>query len=136
MRVELKKIKIEDLPVTDKFLPQKRLIQERGELALIEDGKGFQHLGYFSLKKGKGFYRGGHYHIEKVEHFYTISGQIVVQLVDLESGKKSQVKLREGQRVTIYPKCAHRFIADTDAQVIEYYDNMYDPDDDFPYDDF
>ena len=85
------KIQIEELPITDKFLRQKRLIQDRGELALIEDGKLFQHLGYFSLKAGEGYYRGGHYHQKKVEHFYVVSGRIRVRFVDLESGERSEV---------------------------------------------
>jgi dTDP-4-dehydrorhamnose 3,5-epimerase-like enzyme len=130
------KLLVEDLPITDKFLPQKRLIQGRGELALIEDGKSFQHLGYFSLKRGRGYYRGGHYHLKKAEHFYIVSGKLRVELVDLESGERSEAKLCAGQRVTVYPGCAHRFAAETDAQVIEYYDSRYDPDDDLPYSDF
>lgn len=130
------KIHIEELPITDKFMRQKRLVQERGELALIEDGMSFQHLGYFSLKKGKGYYRGGHFHRHKVEHFYIISGRIRVQFVDLDTGKRSEVFLSEGQRVTIYPNCAHRFEAEEEAQVIEYYDSIYDPEDDIPYGDF
>jgi hypothetical protein len=77
------KIQIKTLPITEQFMRQKRLIQDRGELALIEDGTEFQHLGYFSLRKGKGYYRGGHYHRRKVEHFYMVSGRIRVQLVDL-----------------------------------------------------
>ena len=130
------KIQIEELPVTDEFARQKRLIQDRGELALIEDGKPFQHLGYFSLKKGKGYYRGGHYHQRKVEHFYIISGRICVKLVDLDTGKKSEVVIREGHRVTIYPNCAHRFEAEEEAQVIEYYNSIYDPEDDIHYSEF
>jgi dTDP-4-dehydrorhamnose 3,5-epimerase-like enzyme len=130
------KIQIEELPVTDEFVRQKRLIQDRGELALIEDGKPFQHLGYFSLKKGKGYYRGGHYHRKKVEHFYVVSGRILVRFVDLDSGERSQVFLEEGQRVTIYPNCAHRFEAAKEAQVIEYYNSMYDPEDDIHYSEF
>ena len=126
------KIHIEDLPITNDFVRQKRLIQERGELALIEDGKLFKHLGYFSLRKGKGYYRGGHFHRNKVEHFYVISGRIRVRLVDLETGSGSEVIVKEGQRVTIYPNCAHRFEAEEEAQVIEYYDSVYDPDDDIP----
>ncbi|MBW1936296.1 MAG: cupin domain-containing protein [Deltaproteobacteria bacterium] len=127
------KIIIEDLPVTDKFLRQKRLLQPRGELALIEDGENFKHLGYFSLKKGESHYRGGHYHAKKVEHFYIISGKLNVSLVDLDTGKRSELELHEGQRVIIYPRCAHRFKAVEDAQVIEYYDCTYDPDDDIAY---
>ena len=130
------KIKIDELPITESYLPQKRLIQPRGELALIEDGMRFKHLGYFSLKRGRGFYRGGHYHEKKVEHFYVISGKLLVQLVDLDTQKKSEVSLKEGQRVTIYPNCAHRFVAEKLAQVIEYFDTLYDPEDDHPYDAF
>ena len=130
------KIQIQTLPITEKFMGQKRLIQDRGELALIEDGKSFQHLGYFSLKKGKGYYRGGHYHRIKVEHFYVVRGKIQVHLVDLDSKIKSTVTLQEGQLATIYPHCAHRFEAEEEAQVIEYYNTMYDPEDDVPYDGF
>ena len=130
------KIQIDELPITDSFLSQKRLIQPRGELALIEDGMRFRHLGYFSLKKGRGFYRGGHYHKKKVEHFYVISGKLLVQMVDLDTQEKSEVRLREGQRVTIHPNCAHRFTAEKLAQVIEYFDALYDPEDDHPYDAF
>ena len=130
------KIQIDELPITESYLPQKRLIQPRGELALIEDGMRFKHLGYFSLKRGRGFYRGGHYHTKKVEHFYVISGKLLVQLVDLDNQEKSKVRLREGQRVTIHPNCAHRFRAESEAQVIEYFDSLYDPEDDRPYDAF
>jgi dTDP-4-dehydrorhamnose 3,5-epimerase-like enzyme len=130
------KIQIQTLPVTERFMRQKRLIQDRGELALIEDGKPFQHLGYFSLKKGKGYYRGGHYHRSKVEHFYVVRGKIKVCLVDLDSKTKSIVILQAGQLATIYPHCAHRFEAEEEAQVIEYYNSIYDPEDDLPYGDF
>jgi len=130
------KIEIRTLPVTEKFMGQKRLIQDRGELALIEDGKPFQHLGYFSLKKGKGYYRGGHFHRNKVEHFYVVRGKIRVHLVDIVSKRKSTVILEEGQLATIYPDCAHRFEAEEEAQVIEYYNSKYDPEDDISYGDF
>ena len=130
------KIRIQELPITEKFMRQKRVIQDRGELALIEDGKPIQHLGYFSLKKGKGYYRGGHYHRNKVENFYVVRGKIRVQLVDMDTKKRSIVNLKEGQIVTIYPNCAHRFEAVEEAQVIEYYDSLYDPEDDIYYGDF
>ncbi|MGA7876427.1 MAG: hypothetical protein WCA08_12260 [Desulfoferrobacter sp.] len=130
------KIQIEELPVTEEFIPQKRLIQERGELALIEDGKVFRHLGYFSLKQGEGLYRGGHYHLNKIEHFYVVSGKILIHLVDLETREKSHVNVAAGHRVVLHPNCAHRFEALEDAQVIEYYDAVYDRADDIPYGDF
>jgi len=127
------KIHIEDLPISQQFLRQKRLIQDRGELALIEDGMGFRHLGYFSLRRGPGRFRGGHYHSRKTEYFYVISGKLRVQLVDMDTREEEEVLLHSGQRVMIHPGCAHRFTAQEDAQVIEYYDSAYDPDDDIPY---
>ncbi len=130
------KIQIEELPVTEEFIRQKRLIQERGELALIEDGRTFRHLGYFSLKAGKGLYRGGHYHLNKIEHFYVVRGRIRIDLVDLECKERSHVEVRAGHKVALHPNCAHRFAALQDAQVIEYYDAVYDPADDIPYGDF
>jgi dTDP-4-dehydrorhamnose 3,5-epimerase-like enzyme len=130
------KIHIEDLPVSREFLRQRRIIEPRGELALIEDGLTFRHLGYFSLRKGEGLFRGGHYHLKKQEHFYVVSGKIRVQLFDMETRESSETTVKEGQRVTLFPNCAHRFQAEQDAQVIEYYDAIYDPEDDFPYRDF
>ena len=130
------KIRIQDLPISREFLRQRRLIEPRGELALIEDGMAFRHLGYFSLRKGEGFFRGGHYHLKKQEHFYVVSGKIRVHLFDLETRERSETTVKEGQRVTLFPNCAHRFQAEQDAQVIEYYDAIYDPEDDFPYRDF
>jgi len=128
------KIEIEELPVTDLFLRRKRLIQDRGELALIEDGASIRHLGYFSLKMGKDYFRGGHFHQKKLERFYVISGRLRLDFVDLQTGTRGEVQVREGMCVAIHPNCAHRFSAVEDAQVIEYYDFAYDPDDDMRYD--
>jgi len=130
------KIMIHELPVTEEFLREKRLLQDRGELALIADGQPFKHLGYFSLNPGDNHFRGGHYHKMKTEYFYVISGELEVSLVDLETYEKTTVRLSSGHRVEIRPMCAHRFRAVEHAQVIEYYDALYDPDDDHPYDDF
>lgn len=123
------KIQIHELPITDAFLRQKRLIQDRGELALIEDGLQFKHLGFFSLLAGKG-YRGGHYHLHKTEHFYVISGRIQVDLLDIETHEQGNIELKSGHKVSVLPKLAHRFRALEDAQVIEYYDDVYNMEDD------
>ena len=131
-----KKIKIDELPVTADFLREKRLLQDRGELALIADGQPFKHLGYFSLKPGNNYFRGGHYHKMKTEHFYVISGELEVSLVDLETHEKTTVRLHSGHRVEMRSMCAHRFRVVEHARVIEYYDTLYDPQDDHPYHDF
>ncbi len=130
------KIQIVSLPITDTVTQQRRLVQDRGELALIEDGVPFRHLGYFTLRPGSGFFRGGHYHLRKSEFFYVARGKLRIQLVDLDTGERSAAVLETGQRVTIEPRCAHRFQAEQEAHVIEYYDGVYDRDDDHPYHDF
>lgn len=130
------KIQITTLPITDTFTQQRRLLQDRGELALIEDGTPFRHLGYFSLRPGSGFYRGGHYHLRKTEFFYVVGGRAHIRLVDLDTGQRSETVLEAGQRVKIKPRCAHRFEAEQEVHVIEYYDGVYDREDDHPYQDF
>ena len=130
--VTISKVEIETLPVTRAFLPRKRLIEERGELALIEDGMPMHHLGYFSLVAGQGF-RGGHYHEKKTEHFYIIAGVLRLELQDIDSGRSTVVHLKGGQKAVIQPRCAHRFSAQETAQVIEYYEGVYDKEDDHPH---
>jgi hypothetical protein len=130
------KISISALAVTQEFMRQRRLIQDRGELALIEDGMPIRHLGYFSLLPGSGFYRGGHYHLNKTEFFYIVAGRLRISLVDLDTGERSEVVLETGQRGMIGPRCAHRFQAELETQVIEYYDGVYDSADDHPFHDF
>lgn len=112
------------------------MIQDRGELALIEDGTVFRHLGYFSLVPGDNLFRGGHYHLKKTECFYIISGVLEADLVDLETDEEFRAELCKGQRVAIFPNCAHRFKAREEAHVIEYYEGEYDADDDLRYDPF
>jgi dTDP-4-dehydrorhamnose 3,5-epimerase-like enzyme len=134
MEIASPKITIEELPVTDRFLRQKRLIQDRGELALIEDGITIRHLGYFSLKAEPGYFRGGHYHAKKIERFYVIAGRLSLRFVDLETRNAGEIELSSGMRISIQPNCAHLFRAEEFAEVIEYYESVYDPEDDIRYD--
>jgi dTDP-4-dehydrorhamnose 3,5-epimerase-like enzyme len=132
----MKKVKIDELPISERFLQRKRLIQKRGELALIEDGEPFRHLAYFSLKKGKGYSRGGHYHLKKTECFYVIAGKLHLHLLDVDSGERMEIQLHEGQRVRIQPGIAHLFTAEVDAQVLEYYNGQYNQDDNWAFQGF
>ena len=127
------KLIISRLPETEAFVPQKRLLQERGELALIEDGQRLDHLAYFSLLPGEGRFRGGHMHRVKTEHFYIIAGQGLLRTADPQSGETRETTLEPGMKVTVLPGLAHRFEALAPLQVIEYYAGVYDPADDVPY---
>ena len=131
-----KRLIVEDAPETAERVPFRRIIQERGELALIEDGPAFNHLACFTLKPGAGFFRGGHVHRSKVEHFYVLSGRGVLKWADPVTGLKGAEELRAGHKVTILPGLAHRFEALEELAVVEYYQGLHDPADDTPYNDF
>ena len=130
------KVKIETLPVTREFLPVKRLIEDRGELVLLSDGEQIRHITFFSINPGPNFYRGGHYHKKKTENFYIVSGKLHIFLADVENLKQDFMEVTAGQKIMIYPMCAHRFQAITPCQVLEYYASPYDPEDDFKFYDF
>jgi len=130
------KYSIETLPITDEFLREKRLIQDRGELVLLSDGEEIRHITFFTLNQGNGHFRGGHYHKKKVEKFYVVSGKAWLFLADIEGRETGKIELEAGQRVTVRPMCAHKFVAVTPIQVIEYYSTTFDPNDEFRFNDF
>lgn len=130
-----KKLIIETLPVTEERLTRRRLIQERGELAFLEDGQIFKHLAIFTLRPGSGLFRGGHWHRHKEEHFYIIKGRGKFTTLNPQTGQREEYILKTGQRITILPGLGHRFDALEDCKelaVIEYYNGVYDPEDDIP----
>jgi dTDP-4-dehydrorhamnose 3,5-epimerase-like enzyme len=127
---------IEEIPITTEFLREKRLIEERGELALLADGEETRHITYFSLNPGKMFFRGGHYHKSKIEKFYVISGNVKILIKDVETEENDVLEVSAGNRITIFPLCAHKFFAITPVQIIEYYSTPYDQGDDIKYNDF
>ncbi|SHE44703.1 Cupin [Desulfacinum infernum DSM 9756] len=131
-----RKILVESLPVTAEFRRVKRWLEDRGEVALIEDGLTIRHLAVFSLRAGPGHFRGGHYHRVKTERFYVISGKVRILTVDVETGRKGHTDVRSGDKLVIPPLLAHRFHALEDAWLVEYYDSTYDPEDDVPFDGF
>lgn len=130
------KFKIETLSITDEFLREKRLIQDRGELVLLSDGEEIRHITFFTLKPGPNFSRGGHYHKKKTEKFYLVSGRLRITLMDVETEETEVLELEAGQKVAIHPMCAHRFQAIVPSQVIEYYATAFDLEDDIGFDNF
>lgn len=125
------KIRIETLPITKAFLREKRCIEDRGELVLLSDGEEVRHITYFSLNPGKLFFRGGHYHRNKVETLYVISGKLRVYIIDVHTKEKNIIEVLSGQKITVYPYCAHKFNAISESHVIEYYATAYDINDDY-----
>ncbi len=128
------KISIQPLPVTEEHLPTRRIVQPRGELALIEHAGEFKTLTYFSIRKGAGYFRGAHYHRKKLEHLYIIAGRLRLVFVDLDSAESSDIEVKAGNKITIHPGCAHRLDAlDEAVHVLEYFDMIHDPADDYPF---
>lgn len=127
------KYKIEVLPITDEFLRQKRVLQDRGELVLVSDGEDIRHITFFTLNPGPNFFRGGHYHKNKTEKYYIVSGKARLFLADVESYEAVTLELEVGENATIYPMCAHKFEAITSIQVIEYYSSPFDLQDEYRY---
>lgn len=132
----MEKLIIERAPMTEERLAFRRLIQDRGELALLEDGLVFNHLACFTLRPGPGLFRGGHMHRSKVEHFYVLAGAGVLKWADPATGRKGSAKLGAGEKITVLPGLAHRFEAMEELTVVEYYQGVYDPADDIPFQDF
>lgn len=130
------KLLVVQAPVTDQRLPTRRILQERGELALVEDGPEFNHLACFTLRPGKGFFRGGHIHRAKVEHFYVLSGKGEILWADAQTGERGRTRVAAGDKVTILPGLGHRFEALEELTVVEYYRGTYDLADDEPFHDF
>jgi len=88
------------------------------------------------LNPGSGYFRGGHYHRKKTERFYIVSGKVRLFLVDVETEEAAVFNLDPGQRVTLHPMCAHKFVALRLSQVIEYYSKPFDLSDDIRYEKF
>ena len=61
------KYAVETFPISDAFLREKRLIQNRGELLFLSDEDEIRHITFFTLNPGHGYFRGGHFYKKKVK---------------------------------------------------------------------
>jgi len=75
---------------------------------------------YFDVRPGEGNIRGQHYHKRKTETFYVISGHCRICYLDLETEETGSIEVRQGDMVTILPRCAHRIEALEFCRVIEF----------------
>lgn len=111
---------------------EQRIIEERGELAQIINNECFRHLVYLELKKGN-FFRGRHFHLKREETFYVVSGKVRALFEDIETKERLEKVLIAGNKVTIFPKCAHIFFPLEYSQMIHFSKEKYDPADMYPY---
>lgn len=113
------------------YQDERRIIEERGELAQIENGEWFRHLVFIDIKKG--FFRGKHYHLKRKESFYVISGAVKLVFEHIETKERLIKVLNPGDKVTISPKCAHLITPIEYSQLLHYSEDKYDPADTYPY---
>ena len=61
---------------------------------------------------------GNHYH-EYHETFYVLKGEANYTLINIDTGEKKTLTLKEGQRMTIKPRIAHKAIIKAGTLMIE-----------------
>ncbi len=129
------KVRIQTLSSRRAARGPRRIVEERGEMAILQPTGPVFNPVYFDLHAGNGMFRGGHYHKTQTENFYIIQGSCMIKFVDLETGEHGTVQADGGDLVTISPGCAHKMEAIHFVRAIEYskQEASYD-DDTFRYD--
>lgn len=61
---------------------------------------------------------------QKIEKSFIVSGKLRVFLTDVTTHERKMIEIAIGQKITIYPVCAHKFQAITLSQVIGYYPRL------------
>ena len=122
-------VQIWQLPVTQDYKNQRRLLEPRGELTQIvnEHGLNLNHLLYLEIKAGQK--RAMHYHKVKVEWFYVIRGKADLYLKDIRTGEEKTVEIAAGSLIKIMPFVYHIFTARQDSQLLEFSTRVFDPND-------
>ena len=121
------------LPITREYQEARRLLEPRGELTQISNGKAFLHLVYWDIRPEPGTFRGQHYHERKEESMYILRGCLRALFEDIDSKEREEHTLAEGTKVLIQPRLAHKFIPLEFVQVIEFSPQPFDGSDAFPY---
>ena len=133
----LSKVTIRSLPVlagppAAPILDGVRIRMTAGEAAPVFNGGPWRFIGYLEFVPGSAAWRGNHWHELKRESFYLIRGRLRGVFEDLDTGERAEAELREGDVLTIEPRCAHAFAALEYAQAIECSPYEYDASDAYP----
>lgn len=120
LQIVTEKIRVTPLPCSAEQKGPRRIIEPRGELAVLHPSGAVYNPAYFDIRPGQGNIRGRHYHKSKTEIFYVIAGSCRLTHLDLETREKGSLEVRKGDMVTIMPRCAHQIEALEFCQVIEF----------------
>ena len=114
------KITVTPLPRSAQQKGPRRIIEQRGELAILHPSGAVYNPAYFDIQPGQDNIRGRHYHKSKAEIFYVIAGSCRLTYLNLETREKGSLEAYKGDMVTIMPRCAHQIEALEFCQVIEF----------------
>jgi mannose-6-phosphate isomerase-like protein (cupin superfamily) len=98
----------------------RRIVQDRGELAVLHPVGPVYNVLYFDICPGEGNFRGGHFHKTKRDTLYVVSGRCEMRLLDLDTSELTTIELKQGDMITIGPRCAHKLVAIEFSRVVEY----------------
>jgi mannose-6-phosphate isomerase-like protein (cupin superfamily) len=61
-----------------------------------------------------------HFHVEKVETFHVLTGELLVEFTDPDTGKAYEIRVYEGESLTILPGQPHRFGSGNTDEVCQF----------------
>jgi quercetin dioxygenase-like cupin family protein len=114
------KISVSHLPCTKDGNSPRRIVEPRGEMAILHPAGPVYNPVYFDVLPGRANVRGQHYHKTKTEQFYIISGSCRLSYRDLDTGETGEITAQQGDTVTIMPGCAHSLEALEYCQAVEF----------------
>ena len=99
-----------------------------GESVYLSDLKGYQFTAVLEFLPGHP--RGNHAHHQRTEMFYVIEGQMTAHFWTQEkSNNPTEVVLKKGDWVTVYPHTFHRYEAIERTLILELSHQAYDSND-------
>jgi mannose-6-phosphate isomerase-like protein (cupin superfamily) len=76
---------------------------------------------------------GNHFSLTATEYFYIAKGYATLTLVNITTGDKQIVELKEGDAIVIPPQIAHSFEMKEGSILIEAMNKIYNPAEEVPY---
>jgi mannose-6-phosphate isomerase-like protein (cupin superfamily) len=125
-RVLKRSLPVLPLPVGPDAPALKRLLLPQGELAQFHDAdEGIRYLAFIELLPGQ--VRGNHYHQVKEELVYVIHGDVLLDVLNIDSKARASVALRSGDLALIRTRIAHAFRPAGPGRAIEFSTARFDP---------
>ena len=100
-----------------------------GDFVQVANGEPVRFVAHLEFRAAAGAARGNHYHLARTETLTVLRGRLRARVHDLDTGERAEWTLEAGDQVTMFPRCAHAYLALEDAAAIEVSSHAFDPDD-------